>query len=125
MSEDPAKKAQPAKDSPTAVMHIRDLRKMISDQVTEAMKAVQSTVVGTPDPTPPATDPRQAPRMRAGQQRNVADEVSAALDKIERDKADQEWRTGLDKDLTELKERTKEKPPVERSRLHRIMGWGE
>lgn len=100
-------------------MRLGDLRKLIADTV--------SSMTGS---QPQQSQPRQSLRdqvrdSRSGQSRNVDDEVSAALAKIEADKKRQERDAAIDKDLTDLKERTKEKAPVERSRRHRFMGWGE
>src|SRR5215510_6324680 len=111
------------KDSPTAVMQMRDFRKYVTDTVKEALAGLQQTTQDAVGTTQQQGPPERQPRWR--QQANVADEVSAALDKIEKDKAENEWRTGLNKDVADLKEKTKEKAPVERNRLHRIMGWGE
>lgn len=56
---------------------------------------------------------------------NIASEVQAAIKHIQ----DREAATNRDKDidtkLADLMKRTEEQPPVERRKVHRIMGWGE
>ena len=60
---------------------------------------------------------------------SVAAAVQAELAKLQaKDKEDkevQERQQQLDNKLAELSEKTKEKPPVERRRVHKLMGWGE
>lgn len=93
---------------------VADLRKMVADLVGEAVKVVK-----------PESDTGSKDTGRQPDSRSVAEQVQAALagirDKDEREKRD---RT-IDQTLAELQERTKEKPPVERRRVHKIMGWGE
>ncbi len=106
-----------------ATMRFGDLKKMISDSVSAAVAGL------TGDPAP--TQQRQPLRGQPQQQRSrsVDDEVRTAVEKLEVDRKARERREqrdkGVEDKLTALEERTKEKAPVERRRVHRLMGWGE
>jgi len=125
MTNPPPLPPPPEQQPPTTSIKFGDLRRLIGDMV--------SDVVGHTDPPPQ----RQSPPARSGggnlrdqaRGRGVEDEVRTAVDKLEKDRKAREEREARDKGyedkLKELEERTKEKPPVERRRVHRFMGWGE
>jgi CHASE3 domain sensor protein len=55
----------------------------------------------------------------------IEEQVTRALQKLrEKETKDEEQKT-LSQQVAELLERTKERPPVERRKVHRFMGWGE
>lgn len=69
------------------------------------------------------TDPDQSRGARAGQAgqdlgQMIADAIKVNDDAKAKDAADKELREKLEK-------ATAEKPPVDRRRVHRVMGWGE
>ena len=119
---------QPPPEPSPSVMRFGDLKKLIADMVagaTNAASTVGKELTGAGDNTrQPLRDQVRGARQQSPA-RSVDDEVAAALAKIEADKARQAREDARDKDINELKERTKEKAPVERSRLHRFMGWGD
>jgi hypothetical protein len=119
----------PTPEPTPSVMKFGDLKKLIADTVESVTKAGQAAGNAlTGNDNPPARVPLRD-QVRGGSQpaprRSIDDEFSAALKKIEEDKKRQEREANLDKDIADLKERTKENPPLERSRVHRFMGWGE
>jgi hypothetical protein len=106
----------------TTTLKFSDLRRLISDTVDSAFKSREDSQPEPRDPGQPRT--RQL-RQEPKQQRSIDDEVSAALKKIEKDKERERREQQIDTDITDLKEKTKEKPPVERRKIHGRMGWGE
>lgn len=90
-----------------------DLKKMIQDTVSEVVKGI------TPDPK---TDPVKDSSTGGG---GIADKVREEIEKIRgREKEDKE-KEDLKTQVAALAEATKESAPVERTRLHKLMGWGE
>lgn len=110
-------------EKPPTLMKLSDLKKMIGDFVNGAFDARDQR--GTQDPEPTGRRQPARGRREEPQGRSVQDEVDAALKKLDAEKADREWRESLRKDVDEVKEKTKERAPVERRRVHRIMRWGE
>jgi hypothetical protein len=102
---------------------VGDLRDMIKEIVAETIKgATPDTTTGdnTPD-----TDGPKGTETTGERARGVAALVAAEVKKIqEKDAADARDQTIQEK-LDELSKATAEKPPVERRRVHRAMGWGE
>lgn len=98
---------------------VSDLRNMVTELVKEAVEAAGKPAEGTPAATPATPD------TAAGRSAGIADEVKRQVERIQaRDKRAQDDKAIQDK-LTELSEKTAEKPPIERRRVHRLMGWGE
>jgi hypothetical protein len=102
-------------------MKFGDLKKFVDERVKAAVDAVTG---GGQDPAPRQRPFRDAPQGQP-QRRSVDDEVNAAIKKLEADKEREKKETETDAKLAALEERTKERPPVERRRVHRLMGWGE
>jgi hypothetical protein len=91
------------------------IRQMIED-------AISKLGGGTKTDTPKTdTTVETGPQSR----QSLAGEVERELRKMQaKEKEDQE-KTGVADRLTALEEKVVEKAPVERSRVHRLMGWGE
>jgi hypothetical protein len=111
-------------------MRFGDLKKLIGDMIADVGKA--GAAVGDLLPgggqqqqRVPLRDQVRSQREQAQKPRSVDDEVAAALKNIEADKERERKEQQLTADITDLKERTKEKAPVERGRLHKLMGWGD
>lgn len=106
----------------TSTMRFGDLKKLIGDTVREVTGGGETRVS---ERQQRQTQPPNARERVRDARSNIDDDVADALKKIEAEKKRREREEALDKDISDLKERTKEKPPVERSRVHRFMGWGE
>jgi hypothetical protein len=97
---------------PTGIK-IGDLKKLIQDTVADVVKGITPDAGGKPDDTPASTD-----------NSSVADKVRAEIEKIRGREAEEKEKETIKTQLAELKSKT-EQAPVERSRLHKFMGWGE
>jgi hypothetical protein len=99
----------------TSPLTMGDIRKFVTDTVGELVKSGKEV--------DPAKDKDTEDRTPRGG--DIKSEVERELAKIksreERNKRD----TELDTKIKELTEKTAEKPPVERSKVHRFMGWGD
>lgn len=100
-------------------LKVGDIRKMISDMVTEAVKAGTSTEGKAHEGA------QQHTETRLDRSSSIQAAVQAEIDKIKGKEAAEQKDADLQKTLTELQEKTKEKAPVERRRVHKLMGWGE
>lgn len=114
MTTEPEPTTEPA---PT-ILKFSDLKKMMTDLVDGAISARE------PKQQEGEGNQRRSTRERQPQ-RDIDSEVQKALDKLEHEKSERAERDALKTDVADLKERTKERAPVERRRVHRIMGWGE
>lgn len=103
-------------------MKFGDFKKFVDDRIQAAVQAVTG---GDNPPSQPRQRPFREPAGQSAPRRSVDEEVSTALKKLEADKAREAKEAERDAKLSELEERTKERPPVERRRVHRVMGWGE
>lgn len=103
MSEDPPEKTG---------LNMGDLKKLIQDTVADLL----------PKENKKDSDDNDAPVKEDG---SIADRVRQEIENIRsREKADKESED-LKTQVAALAEASKEKPPVERRRVHRLMGWGE
>lgn len=113
-------------DKPTTLLKLGDLKNLIGDVVDRALSSrEEKTDPTTPTPTPPRT--RRTP-TREPEPRSMKDEVDAAVARLEAEKEERARQAALQKDIEDLKAEKKsreERPPVERRRVHKIMGWGE
>jgi hypothetical protein len=103
-------------DPPAGGVKMGDLRKMVTDLVSEAVKGITPTAPITPPVTTPGT-----PAAGGG----IQELVQAQIDKIKAADQEKADKQSIQDKLNELSEKTKEKPPVERRRVHKLMGWGE
>lgn len=110
---------KPATDPPKGGgLTVSDLRNMVTELVKDAVGAAKA-----PEGAP-ASD-KAGTETQATRSTSIASEVQRQVDKI-RAKDEREAKDKKIQDaLTELSEKTKEKPPVERRRVHKLMGWGE
>jgi hypothetical protein len=92
-----------------------DLRNLILDTVKDVMKGV------TPEPK---TD-EPVSRREGTRSTSIQEAVQAEIQKIQQKEAEETRQAKLDEELKHLREATAEKPPVERRRVHKVMGWGE
>ena len=88
-----------------------DLKKLIQDVVAEAVKPGDK-------PTDKSDD---APATVGG----IADKVRQEIEAIRAREKEETEKVTMASELAELKEKAKEKAPVERRRIHKFMGWGE
>jgi hypothetical protein len=94
-----------------------EFRALIRETVTSLLPDLMPKG-GTPDPkTPAGADP-----VPAG---DVQSQVQAALKTLQDKEASDNRAKQIDDTLKGLVEKTAEAPPVERRRVHRLMGWGE
>lgn len=88
-----------------------DLKKLIQDTVMEAVKGVSTPPVDKPDD-------------KVAETGSVADKVRAEIEKIRAREKDETERETLKTQVAALAA-AKEQAPVERKRIHKLMGWGE
>ena len=110
---------EPEQSKPPTI-RFGDLKNMMRDMVKE--------MIGDHD-APPQRQPLRNPQRQQSGGRSVDDEVRTAVEKLEKDRKSREERDardkGFDDKISALEERTREKAPVERRRVHKIMGWGD
>lgn len=96
-----------------------DIRKMVTDLVSEAVKGIG----GAKDEAHgKAEDHTQEKLDRPSSvQAAVQREIARMEEKAKQDERDKT----IDEGLAKLNEVTAEKPPIERRRVHRVMGWGD
>lgn len=100
-------------------LNVGDLRKMVSEIVTEAVKGITTT---KDDAHGAAEDHTQEKLDRPStMQAAVQREIARLKEKDEKEAKDKT----IDETLAKLSEATAEKPPIERRRVHRVMGWGD
>lgn len=99
-----------------ASLTVGDLRKMIA----ETVQGIVGDGEKKTETDPPKGEPSTGP-VAGG----IAAEVQRQVEKIRAREARQKRDEEVDGKLKELSEKVREKTPVERSRVHRFMGWGE
>src|SRR5262245_44962062 len=106
-----------------ATLKMGDLRSIIAESVKDAVKGL------TPGESPTTDDGSDSSRIvpqGAVRQQSVAEAVQTELAKIAKEKQDAEEKKSVSDQLAALdKKVNEEKPPVQRTRRHRFMGWGE
>lgn len=116
MAETPKPETPKADDSKIS---LGDIRKMVTDTIAEAMKGVNKTEDTAHDKAQDHT------LSKLDRSSTIQAAVQAEIDKIKARETEEAEKKTLQDKLAELSEKTKEKPPVERSRTHKFMGWGE
>lgn len=106
-------------DSQSAI-NLGELRSLITDVVEKVVGGVKG---GDKDKEGEKTVPAGT-ESRADRESSIAGEVQQALKQIEEAKAKEAREADTASTLADLKAKV-EKPPVERRRVHKIMGWGE
>jgi hypothetical protein len=97
-------------------LSLGDLRKLVTDTVADVMKSVTPSGESVTAPKP---------ETRMDRSTTVQAAVQAEIEKIRAKETEAKEKEDLTAKLTALELATKEKAPVERSRVHKIMGWGE
>lgn len=98
---------------------IGDLKKYIQDTVSEVVGGIKDTKDDAHDKAQKHTEDK------LDRPSSIADQVQQALDKLRSKEAADEKEKNRESQIADLLKRTEEKPPVERGRMHRVMGWGE
>lgn len=96
-----------------------DIRKLVTDTIAEAMKGVSTTEGDAQGKAQEHT------LSRMDRSSTIQAAVQAEIDKIKAKETEEAEKKTVQDQLAKLAEVTAEKPPVERSRTHRFMGWGE
>lgn len=86
-----------------------DLKEVVREVVAEMLPSRSSSTKST---------------SRASSGAGIAEEVQAQLAKIKADEDAKAEKTSVQTTLADLKAKV-ERPPVERRRIHKVMGWGE
>lgn len=104
-----------AEDKPPESTGIKlgDLKKLIQDTIAEVL------------PKADEKKPEDKPDEKVESSGSIADKVRAEIEKLRAKEKEDEEKSTLTKTVAELAEKTREKVPVERRRVHRLMGWGE
>lgn len=97
------------------------IKKMITDAVAEATKGGKTPEDKTLDPVHTMSGANRQASVAA----QVQEELRKLHEKEEKEKQQAERDKGIDDQLAALTEKTQEKAPVERGRVHKYMGWGE
>lgn len=105
-------------ESESGKLTVGDLRKMITE-------TVQSIVGGDGEKKAETDSPKNETSGGSPTAGGIAAEVQRQVEKIRAREARQKRDEEVDGKLKELSEKVQEKTPVERSRVHRFMGWGE
>jgi hypothetical protein len=111
------------KDKPVGIT-MADIRKVILETVADATKGL----TGSKDDTSTDDSKRDSGNplgSRTDRATGVQDLVKAEIEKIKAKEAAEARDKTIDEQLAALADKTKEQPPVERSKRHRFMGWGE
>lgn len=98
-------------------LSIGELRDFIKQEITSALGGIKG--VAKSDSDPKTTD------TTSGQSSSIADEVQREISRLK----DREAKSAQEQDLKDqikaLQDKTQEAPPIERRRVHKLMGWGE
>jgi putative protein kinase ArgK-like GTPase of G3E family len=102
---------EPKADENAAKLTMGDLKKLIAEMIPTAPAVTSETpkVVG------------ETPVRSVG----IAETVKAEIEKLKVKEAEESEKQTIQEKLQELSERTTEKQPIERRRVHKLMGWGE
>jgi len=115
MAED--KKPEDTKTESTALT-LKDLKKFVEDTVTGLVKG------GTNVKDSVHTEGEKNTEQKFDRNSNIADEVTKQVEAIRAREAREKRDTDMDTKLADLTKKL-EVTPVERSKLHRFMGWGD
>jgi len=108
-----------AKDSAPEALTLGVVRKLVADTVSAALKGVERTE-GTAHAAA-----QQHTESRLDRSSTIQATVQAELDKLKAKEDSEKKEADLQAKLAELTEATAEKAPIERRRVHKLMGWGE
>lgn len=106
----------PATDPDEGKLTMGSLKKMIQDTVAEIVPGLMDSAKPATPPPAPATD---VPT-------DIAAQVRAQVERIRKQEEKQKTEAQVLADIAALKDaKPKEKEPVQRSKLHKVMGWGD
>lgn len=97
-----------------AKLTMKDIGKLVEDKI-------QAVVSGLNLDAPPEKE-KEDTTPKGG---NIAEQVKQEIEKIRAHEKSEAEKESVAKQLADLAEKTKEKAPVERRRIHRLMGWGD
>lgn len=103
-------------------LSFKQLKQLIADTVEGAFSSREAARIDNKTDQPQRRQLRQ-PTGTPG--RTVEEEVQTALERLEKEKEAREKEAALEGRLKGLEDKTVEKPPVERRKVHRFMKWGE
>lgn len=110
-------KPDPDKKDDEGHVKFGDLRAVVKEVVTE--------VVGSFKGDGDKKDPEKQNEKPVTTPGSIKSEVQAALAEIRKGESEAEQTATTEGRIKALEDKTAEKAPVERRRVHRIMGWGE
>lgn len=99
-----------------AVVKFGELKSVVEEVVKDAI----DKLTGNGDKKADTSDPSQKINPAT-----ISQEVREALAEIHKGDTEQQQRESAESRLKAVEEKVAEKAPVERSRKHRIMGWGD
>lgn len=105
-----------------ATLSFKQLKQLIADTVEGAFSSREAQKIDDKAQDPPA---RRQLRQQEKPTRSVEDEVQAALTRLEKEKEAREADAAREGRIAALEDKTKEKAPIERRKVHKVMGWGE
>jgi hypothetical protein len=106
-------------ETESAQLSFGDLNKLIEDKATSLFQQL----VGKKDDDKPTDTPKTTEKKE--ETIDLDSQVQAAINRLKEDEERKTKETERDATIKALVEKTKEKAPVERRRVHKIMGWGE
>lgn len=109
----------PNPESESGTLTMGDLRGIVEDIVTKVAGALTPAA---------AKKAEETGKDESGRPVDIAAQVRGELEKMRLREAKERDEADLKKTVAELKERQKPedpKPPIERRRIHKMMGWGE
>lgn len=107
------------KEEKTSSFGLGELRKLVEETVAAAVKPAKDAEDKAHKEASDHTE------TRLSRSSDIASMVSEQVAKMKEREAREQREKGWDDNIKSLLEVTKEKPPVERRRVHKIMGWGE
>lgn len=102
-----------------APLTLAELGKFITDKVSEAVSGLKTTTDTVHEGSTDVVEKKLDNKSR------IAEEVQAEIAKLRKQEAAEGESKAVTDRIAKLEDLVKEKPPVERRRVHRFMGWGE
>jgi Sec-independent protein translocase protein TatA len=112
-----------AESEKKAGISVGDLKGLISEVVKSMSPTTDETTEKKTEPT--TTNKNSPSRESATGDKSVAEQVREALSGIKKEEEKEAREKRIDEQLAALSVANQEKTPVERNRLHKLMGWGE
>jgi len=112
-----------SKSDSQSALSLGELRKMITDTVASAVAGLKGTESDARDKAGATTDKALGSKSDAAD--SIEAQVRAEIQRMKDKEAASQRDKDIDSAIADLKKRTEEKPPVERRRVHKLMGWGD